>query len=342
MITIKEIAKLAGVSIGTVDRVLHNRGRVAKETEKKVREIIEKYDYKPNIFASQLKKGIKYKFAVLMPEYTQDGGYWNIPFKGIKKAQRELVRVNTSIDIYFYDKYSVTSFDKTFNKIITLGYNGLLIAPVLFETVSKLIDKIPKDTPYVFFDSYLPDSNQLSFIGQDPYMGGFVAGKLMHYLLDDLSKIITFKLIPEDYHINERVKGFVDYFKQDKKNVQVHNIKGYSTTEDIFKSIDKIIKNNLDIEGIFFPTALTYMAAKSIEKVNKKIYLIGYDLLEENKYYLKKGLIDFIIDQDPYKQGYEGIYSLYRYICLKESIKSKIFLPINIVIKENLEYFYSL
>ncbi len=51
---IKEIASLAGVSIGTVDRVLHNRGRVSADTIKRVEEIAAQIDYKPNIMAKSL------------------------------------------------------------------------------------------------------------------------------------------------------------------------------------------------------------------------------------------------------------------------------------------------
>ena len=48
-LTIKQIAAQAGVSIGTVDRVLHKRGRVSKETEALVLEICRKNDYAQNI-----------------------------------------------------------------------------------------------------------------------------------------------------------------------------------------------------------------------------------------------------------------------------------------------------
>jgi LacI family transcriptional regulator len=342
MITIKDIARLAGVSIGTVDRVLHNRGRVAKETEKTIKEIIKKYNYQPNIYASQLKKGQQYKLAVLMPKQSQDGGYWNIPLKGIKKAQKELTRYNIQIDIYFYDKYNETTFDTAFNKILRATYDGLLIAPVLLDMVSKLIKELPENIPYVFFDSFLPDSKHISFIGQDAYMSGYVGAKLMNYLLYNTKEVVTFKFLPEDYHINERINGFVDYFKNNKVNVKIYDIKGHDLSDSTYEQIDNVIKSTPQLNGIFFPTALTYLAARSLESVNRKVYLIGYDLLNENKKYLKNDLIDFIIDQEPYKQGYEGIYILYKHIILKEKIKNKILLPINIVMKENLEYFYSL
>ena len=64
--TIAEIARKAGVSIGTVDRVLHNRGHVAEQTRQKIQSVIDESNYKPNHFAQQLKKGDSFKIGILI------------------------------------------------------------------------------------------------------------------------------------------------------------------------------------------------------------------------------------------------------------------------------------
>lgn len=48
MTNLELIAKLAGVSRGTVDRVLHNRGQVRPETEEKVQAVMQELDFQPN------------------------------------------------------------------------------------------------------------------------------------------------------------------------------------------------------------------------------------------------------------------------------------------------------
>ena len=63
--TIKDIAKRANVSIGTVDRVLHNRGNVSSETKKKIEKTIKELKYKPNIYARQLKLAKRYKIGAM-------------------------------------------------------------------------------------------------------------------------------------------------------------------------------------------------------------------------------------------------------------------------------------
>src|SRR5258706_3277402 len=76
-IRIKDIATLAGVSTGTVDRVLHKRGRVSKEAEEKVRKILDEIDYQPNPIARSLGSNKKYKIIALIPDPLQNP-YWEL------------------------------------------------------------------------------------------------------------------------------------------------------------------------------------------------------------------------------------------------------------------------
>jgi len=68
--------------------------------------------------------------------------------------------------IHFYNKYNISDFSDTFNKLVKRSYDGFLIAPVLFEAVSKLIYQIPEDIPYVFFDSYVPMVSKLHLLAR--------------------------------------------------------------------------------------------------------------------------------------------------------------------------------
>ena len=63
--TIKDIARMAGVSAGTVDRVLHNRGDVSAASREKVQKVLDEIDYHPNMFAIGLAAKKRYRFCVL-------------------------------------------------------------------------------------------------------------------------------------------------------------------------------------------------------------------------------------------------------------------------------------
>ncbi len=165
MTTISEIARRAHVSIGTVDRVIHKRGRVAKKTEDKIKEIIKEINFKPNIYARNLKLKKTYTFGVLLPLSHQDSKYWELPVLGINKAQYELAGHKVIVKFFHYDKYSESSLKKACKELLQTTLHGLLIAPVLLHYFESFVKDIPDTLPYIFIDSTVPNAHNLSFIG---------------------------------------------------------------------------------------------------------------------------------------------------------------------------------
>ena len=72
---IKDLAERAGVSAGTVDRVLHNRPNVSKKALAKVQRALEEMDYKPNMYASALAYNKEYNFISVIPKHESEA-YW--------------------------------------------------------------------------------------------------------------------------------------------------------------------------------------------------------------------------------------------------------------------------
>src|SRR6056300_379304 len=117
---IKKIAELAGVSIGTVDRVLNNRKGVSKETAKHIRAVIKHTGYKKNNVASRLKlaQNKTISICVLFPkEAYLEEHYWNLPLKGINKAVAELSEMGITHDLHVFEIGSFRSFTKESEKV---------------------------------------------------------------------------------------------------------------------------------------------------------------------------------------------------------------------------------
>ena len=104
-IRIVDIAKMAGVSVGTVDRVIHNRGRVSEENRKKVQTILEMVHYQPNLMARSLASKKQYHFVSTTPSFTH-GEYWEAISEGIDKAASEMESYNITITKLFFDQYN--------------------------------------------------------------------------------------------------------------------------------------------------------------------------------------------------------------------------------------------
>jgi len=343
MATLKEIADQAKVSIGTVDRVIHRRGRVATETSRRIQKIIRDLDYKPNILARSLSSSKSYLFGVLLPLPEQDGFYWELPLTGIKKAQEELEIYKVKINYFYYDKYSETSLKKAFLSAIQHSPqpDGLLIAPVLSQAMEKLIHQIPEKLPYIFLDSYIPNSKCSAYIGEDSFQSGLLSAKLMNMLVKGSGTVAVMDVLPFDYHIQDRIQGFQSYFAQNGKIILTMCQVDARKPQSFVEAAKKVIQDHQNLVGIFIPTACSFYIAEAMMShgSNHKVFIIGYDLVKQNVACLQKGMIDFLISQRSEMQGYTSIYKLYKKVVLKESIESQVLMPLDIITQENLKYY---
>ncbi len=343
MATLKEIAELANVSVGTVDRVIHNRGRVSPETQQKIQQIIRSVNYKPNVLAQSLSLSKPYRFGALLPFSVQDGRYWVLPRQGIDRAARELMMFKVKVDYFSYDKYDEASFMRVSEKILREAdrLDGLLIAPVLSNAVEKFITRIPTNLPYLFIDSYLPSSRSLCYIGEDSFQSGLLAAKLMNLLVPGNGKTAIIKAMPLDYHIEDRVRGFVSYFSN-ISNVQLFLYEADARQARTFnKAARKILKEHPDIDGIFSSNARAFEVAAAVSQFprQRRVHVIGYDLVEENIAGLRRGGIYFLISQRSEMQGYTAVFRLYKAVVLKEETENTVLMPLDIVTRENLIYY---
>jgi len=345
-ITIADIAKLAGVSIGTVDRVLHNRGEVSEKTRTKVLEIIKKLNYRPDIMASSLARKKSIKIAIFIPEKQPDSNFWNLPIIGIKKALNEYSYLDIKVNFFHYNQFDYDSFKNKIKDVIEFKPDGILFAPGFHkESVDFLVNCKILNIPVVLINSPLDESEYLMFIGQDSFQSGYLAAKLFSLCFTSGNILIVniSKNLATHHHILHRNNGFQNFFiKNELFNIQVH-ICNLNTTEQkiINKELSEIFKNISSIKGIFVPSSRVYKVAEFIKENKIKTRLIGFDLIKENLPYLKSGEIDFIISQKPVDQGYIGMSSLIQYLFLRKQPVKNYFMPIEIITKENMDYYLS-
>ena len=332
---------MANVSSGTVDRIIHNRGRVSQENVDKVNALIKEYGYIKNEFASNLVLNKKFKIAVLILK-EKGFTYWEEPLRGISIAATEFLNYGFKID-YFFFKYDNHSFNEIAAKVLELEYDGLVFAPVFYEESIAFINEYKKkNIPIVLIDSNLEDIKEVYFVGQDSFRSGYLAGKLISYGVLKETNVMLLKITSNIENTSKtifnlkKIEGFYSYFEDYKSNLPKFNF-----TEI---SIKDSIKNNLKIEmfkeidAVFVLNSRVHLVAKFIKEHKlQNIKVIGYDLLKQNIDYLNEGYIDFLINQKPEKQGYLGIKKLYKTLALKQELDVNInYVKVEIIVKENI------
>jgi LacI family transcriptional regulator len=336
--TIKDIAELANVSKGTVDRVLHKRGKVSQVALDKINAVLDKIDYQPNLMARNLKNSKIYHICILLPNPETDS-YWQPCLDGIDEAKKEFKSFSTKVEVFFFDPTSTESFLQTNKDVLKLLPDAVLLVPIFYKEALDVIENynslgIISST----FNNQINSNSIKSFVGQDLFQSGRVAARLLDLLLHK-GKIVIIH-IDEDYdnaiHMQEKEKGFRDYFNTLEGNQ--FEIMTFKLKHPKFKStLIDFLETNSNIDGIFVTTSKAYQVAKIISTKEKKIALVGYDLLEANINYLNNGIISFLINQNPKRQAYLGTTNLIEYFIFNKKILQEKLLPIDIINTENVK-----
>ena len=331
--TIKDVAKKAGVSTGTVDRILHKRGRFSTETAEKVYAAVKELGYEPNLLARNLSISQTCRLAVIIPFPEQDSGYWALPKEGMDEALAALSPYGVSLEYFYFNRYDPASCLDAAKRAARYECDGMILSPLREEEITALVKEKP--VPAVFIDTDFKGVDRIAYVGQDSHSGGSLAAKLMN-LLAAGTKGPYLILTPqtENYHLNQRIAGFREGVDRDTVLLTT-GIEAFHDRAEFYASLDEVIRPGTG--GIYVVDASAhYVADYLTEKGLEPIPLIGFDLVEENRRCVRSGAIDFILTQQPREQGFQAVRLLYRCVMLGESEPGDQILASQIITKENL------
>jgi LacI family transcriptional regulator len=349
-VKISDIAQRAGVSPGTVDRVIHNRDEVSAKTRNKVMEIMREMNYKPDILASILASRKTIRFASLIPEATDDSLFWMEPAKGLGKALEQVKHYGIDHEIFFYNYFDKTSFKSAIERVKEWSPDGIVLAPLFPDLTADFVaycqDKVIQ---MVFINMNYSNIPKLSFVGQDALRSGMVAARLLDLGMNTDDALIIVNIMNDkvgNKHLLTREEGFRSYFlksdgayRRELRTIDIHS----SDKRQISAEIEKAILTEGTKKkpaGIFVTNSRVFHVADFLEKNSgTEIRLVGYDLLEANIRHLRNNLIDFLISQNPVEQGYRSFMALFETLVLKKVIPVNQCLPIDIITKENIDYY---
>ncbi len=345
-IRIKDIAQLAGVSVGTVDRVLHSRSGVSPASRRKVEEILQQLNYQPNMYASALASNKKYNFACLLPSHSKED-YWDDVESGMFQAVSAFSDFHISLNTFYYDQYEFGSFVETGNRLLESGADGVVLAPTIEEETSRFVGKLRQsDTPYIFIDSNIPQLSPLAFYGQHARKSGYFAARILHLLAQGSREIVLFRQIYEgrlgSNQQLHREEGFYEYMKKHCPGMKMRELNLYVKQPGQDEMLlDEFFRAHPHINcGITFNSKAYLVGEYMLKHGRKDFHLMGYDLLRRNIACLKAGTIDFIIAQQPTVQGYNSIECLCNHLILKKKVKSCNYMPINLIAEDNIDFYF--
>lgn len=337
---------MAGVSVGTVDRVLHNRGDVSKKSLEKVEKVLKEIDYRPNMFAIGLAAKKKYLFVCATPYYNE-GDYWHSIAKGIERAAEELRPFNIKVTFVHYKHNDETSYKELCDELAESEADAILLAPTVKKTtlnLAKVLDE--RKIPYAFIDHDIPEANALVYIGQNSYMSGYMAGKLLMSDYEEGMEIALFmnssKNNPAEIQMQRRMEGFANYLSEEHDKVITYDVILSKEHPDKNKeTLDAFFEQHPNVRlGIVFNSRV-YDIGNYLKQSGRSLKnLVGYDLLEKNVKLLESLQVKYLIGQRPALQGYYGVKTLCDKVVFKKEIVPIKYMPIDVLMKENIKYYF--
>ncbi|MBO1720456.1 LacI family DNA-binding transcriptional regulator [Extibacter sp. GGCC_0201] len=309
-VTIQQIAEQAGVSRGTVDRALNHRGRINPEVEKQICSIAEEMGY---VKKERKKKQKKMKLGVVTQ--LAKSSFMLEVNRGIQQAKSELV--GRGIEVIVKEGVSVNEEEQicAIDAIVKEGIQGLAVMPTdsgrLRGKLNELIEA--KHIPVVTFNSDIVGTKRSCFVGMDNQKSGRTAAGLMGMLTGGIGKVLIITGFFCNTVNSYRVEGFVEEMKRSFPELEMVGV--YGSFDDAGE-VEKIIVNALTgiqgITGIFVASSGQKGILKAFEQLQlkRRPYIIIYDNTPINRKLLSDGVVDFLLDQEAYIQGYEPPFIL--------------------------------
>jgi len=349
-ITVKGIARLAGVSIGTVDRVLHDRGGVSPETKEKIEGIITDLGFTPNILARQLSLNKTYTFRVVLPRSDQDSGYWALCLSGIRRAERDLEAYRVQLRIDDYDRYDAAARRKILEDVASDPCDGLLIAPVMPEELKPVLARLGDverpdgPVPYAFFDGDFEGASPVAVVAQDPFRGGYLAGRVMSLLAPGEKSLVALSAHAGDLHIARRIEGFRAFFRDSgqERRVVAAECLGLEDPASRDAFLASLFREPSEIAGILVANSSGHLVGDWLSVRGEKALcaVVSWDTVPANVRALAEGSIDCVISQRPAEQAREALERLSRAVVrgVAGVRGPSADIPLEVYFKENISY----
>ena len=343
---IKDIAERAGVSVGTVDRVLHNRPNVSKKALEKVQKALDEMDYKPNMYASALAYNKEYTFYCIIPKHESEA-YWEEIEEGSLAACEHRRDFGISVKMMYYNRFSADTFTRVTNDCLKQEPDGVIVVPSRLDVTRRFTDQLHEmGVPFILLDSYMPDLKPLSFFGQDSFASGYFAARMLMLVAPKEKEIMLMKQMRNGNVASKqqenRETGFRHYMHDHFPEVTISevNLSLDDKREQYDPILEEFFKEHPHVHHCITFNSKAHLVGDFLLRSNRRnIQIMGYDMVPKNAEGGRQGSISFLIAQHAYMQGYACIETLFDAIVLKKVVEPVNYMPIELLTKENIDFY---
>lgn len=299
-ITLEDVAREAGVSLATVDRVLNRRPGVREKTAAKVQAAIAKLGYRPDPVAARLARKETFRFCFILPTGTNT--FMSNLEEQVGATAEWLVTQRAFIDMVHVDVFDPDVLATALERLEG-RYHGVAVIALDHPRVRAAIDDlVARGSAVVTLVSDAPTSRRLRYVGIDNTAAGRTAGTLMGRFSGGREgpvALIAGSLALRDHA--ERQFGFMQVVNGEFANLRTLPLReGRDDSELTRKVTEEILAAHPDLVGIYNVGAGNRGIAAALEAAGRErdIVFIGHDLTAYTRRFLVRGIMDAVINQD--------------------------------------------
>jgi LacI family transcriptional regulator len=338
---ISEIARLANVSIGTVDRALHGRKEISEKTRRRILDIAQSIGYTPNLAARTLSVGkATVRIGVCIPRETHL--FYDQLRDGIVDEVRRYEALGVEMLYRPVDRLGVKENERLAEMIET-DVRALIITPGNPSRVTPLINQATeKGIKVACVASDAPDSARSTVVCVDPEVGGKLAAELLGRFLAPGSQaaIVTGMLQTEDHR--RKTEGFCEAFSYYCDGGQVVEVvEGHLNDEETFQKCLNLFEKYPSLAGLYVNVSICLPVCYALRArgLAGKVRVVVTDLFQEMVPLFEEETIHASVYQRPYVQGQMAVRILIEHFLHDRKIPRTHYLTPAIVMRSNVHLF---
>ena len=332
---IREMAEALGVSIGTVDRALHDRPGISPVTRSLVLELAEKLGYRPNLAARLLSSRKQHRIAVLFP--SEIAAFWDLVRDGVLDFAGTLRQ--TGVEVVYRPHGGLHEGDADVAQALREDFQGLVLAPGRPEVAAPLIaEAARRGLPVVCVNTDAPGSERLCTVSVDSLASGGLAAELMGRFLGGRGTVVVVTGFESTIDHAEKVEGFQRVLFETSPGIEIAAVvEGHDVEDEAYQKCLDTFAETPDLSGVYVTTANAPPVLRALQDRGlARVTVITTDLFAELVPHIQAGRIAATIDQRPWIQGQIAFRTMYRYLLEGVRPPSFVRLAPHVVMRSNL------
>ncbi|MBS1302734.1 LacI family DNA-binding transcriptional regulator [Loktanella sp. SALINAS62] len=335
--TVHDVARVAQVSLSTVDRVLNGRHAVRPETRERVENAVRALGYVRNIAAANLSRGRGFRFLVLLPGGANS--FMRLLEADVRDYASQINTDGVEVEVRTLPPFDSDAVRGALDAVQADGFDGVALvaadSPAVRDAVRGLRGQ---GVPIVTLVSDLPADLRAHFVGINNIWAGRTAARLIGRFCGDKTgkiAVVAGSMVLQDHA--ERYLGFQQVMGQEFPHLTaLPPIEALDDAAVAEQKLTTTLQDTPDVVAVYSLGAGNRGVVTALEKLDSSPVTIMHELTTHSRQWLLSGRIDAVIRQDPARVARSAIRTLIALASGKPLNKDENGVGIEIFLPDNL------